>query len=84
MGTKLYQTKFLHLKIKTYLFLLAGAIINGWTQALSLTILNLSSVEVALVIAPFSFNKDSASLKIAEIVVSGTLSISRSIPYQYY
>ena len=84
MGTKLYQTKVLHLKIKTYLFLLAGAIINGWTQALSLTILNLSSVEVALVIAPFSFNKDSASLKIAEIVVSGTLSIPRSIPYQYY
>ena len=45
---------------------------------MSLVVLNLSSFEAALVIALFSFNKDSASLKIAENVVFGTLSISRS------
>ena len=55
-----------------------GATINGCTVVLPLTVLNLSSVEAALVIGPSAFNKDSASLKTAEIVVLHTLSISRS------
>ena len=76
---KFYQTKFLHLQGKKYLFLLFGVTRNGSTLVLSLTILvNLSSVQVALLIAPFSFNNDSASVKIAEIVVFGLLSIWRS------
>ena len=45
---KFYQTIVLHLLGKKYLFLLIGATRNGWTLALSLTILvNLSSVEAA-------------------------------------
>ena len=67
---KLYQTKVLQLQIR--------ATINSCTLVLSFTVLNLSSVEVALVIAPFSFNKYSAQLKIADIVVLGTLLISWS------
>ena len=72
---KLYQTKVLHLQVKKSLFLLVGATMIFCTLLLPLRILNLSSLEAALVIAPFSFNKDSASPKIAEIVVFGILLI---------
>ena len=78
MGTKITPNKSFSSQVKKSFFLLVGATISGCTLVLSLIVLSLSSVEAAEVIAPFSFSKDSASLKIAEIVVFGPLSISRS------
>ena len=72
------QTKVLHLHGEKYLFLLVRVTISGCTLVLFLIVLKLSSAEVALVIAPFSFNKGPASLEIAKIVVFGTLLISRA------
>ena len=78
MGTKITPNKSFSLQVKKSHFLLVEAKISGCTLVLSLIVLSLSSVEAAEVIAPFSFSKGSASLKIAEIVVFGPLSISRS------
>ena len=78
MYLKIVPNNILNLQVKKSLFLLVEASLNGSTLFFSLTVLNLSSVEPALMVAPFLFNKDSARLKIAEIVVFGTLMTSRS------
>ena len=63
---KLYQKKVLHLQVKKSLFLLVGVTINGCSLVLYFAVRNFSAVE-AVVIAPFSFNKDSTSQKLLKL-----------------